>query len=82
MYNDKLSNYYDILYSQKEYDVECQIIKKYSGKNEQIDNKILQDRKKLENRLYDREQRHFQKKKETIKQQLMDNQLAYMSNNT
>lgn len=38
MYNDKLSNYYDILYSQKEYDVECQIIKKYSdNKNNLLD---------------------------------------------
>jgi len=38
MYNNKLSIYYDALYAQKDYNVECQIIKKYSNnKNNLLD---------------------------------------------
>ena len=36
MYSEKLSKYYDILYSHKDYKSECELIKKYSTKNKNL----------------------------------------------
>lgn len=36
MYSEKLSTYYDVLYSHKDYKSECELIKKYSNKNRNL----------------------------------------------